>query len=334
MRAAWAPAIALAATIGVAAAHTAEARISGPYQNENLSVFLIHADVAAAGKAAAGQYLTLAEALASGEAVVYETGDVNELQVQNISKDRTLFVQAGDIVKGGQQDRVLSVDLVLPPGSEKTPIGAFCVEHGRWSARGEESAQAFGSAGKVLVGKELRLAAKAERSQQGVWDAVARTQEKLAAALGADVAAADSPTSLQLTLESKKVEEAVSRSVAALTTLLDEHPDAVGYLYAVNGAISGGDVYASPALFRKQWPRLLEASATEAVAERLTEGAGKSATADEAAAFLAETDSPEATHEALPAGVTLVSRDSAKAAAYETRSSAAEDWIHRSYIVK
>lgn len=334
MRAAWAPAIALAATIGAAVASTAEARISGPYQNENLSVFLIHADAATGGKAAAGQYLTLAEALASGEAVVYETGDVNELQVQNISKDRTLFIQAGDIVKGGQQDRVLSVDLVLPPGSEKTPITAFCVEHGRWSARGTESAQEFASADKALAGKELRLAAKSARSQQDVWDAVAKTQEKLAASLGADVAASNSPTSLQLTLESKKVEEAVSQSVSALSKLLQEHPDAIGYLYAVNGAISGGDVYASPALFMKQWPRLLEASATEAVAERLVEASGKSATADDAVAFLAETDSLEPTREELPAGVTLVSRDSDKAAAFETRSNASEDWIHRSYIAK
>ena len=333
MRAAWAPAISLAATISVAATSAAEARISGPYQYENLSVFLIHADPAV-GKAATAQYLTLAEALASGEAVVYETGDVNELQVQNTSKDRTLFVQAGDIVKGGQQDRVLSVDLVLPPGSEKTPVSAFCVEHGRWSARGAEPAQAFGSAAKVLAGKELRLAAKAERSQQGVWDAVARTQEKLAAALGADVAASDSPTSLQLTLESKKVEETIGQSVAALADLPDEHSDAIGYLYAVNGVISGGDLYASPELFRKQWPRLLEASATEAVAERLTEAAGKIATADEAAAFLAETDSLEPTHEELAAGVTLVSRDSGKAVAFETRSSTSDDWIHRSYIAK
>jgi hypothetical protein len=333
MRAAWAPVIALAATIGIAAS-AAEARISGPYQNENLSVFLIHADAAAAGKAAAGRYLTLAEALASGEAVVYETGDVNQLQVQNTSKDRTLFIQAGDIVKGGQQDRVLSVDLVLPPESEKTPITAFCVEHGRWSARGAEPVQAFGSAEKFLAGRELRLAAKSERSQQGVWDAVSKTQEKLAAALGVDVAAADSPTSLQLTLESKKVEEAVSRSVQALERLLDEHPDAVGYLYAVNGAISGGDIYASPALFGKQWPRLLEASATEAVAERLADVGGTAATADDAAAFLAETDALEPAREDLPAGVTLLIRDSAKAAAFETRSAASEDWIHRSYVVK
>jgi len=334
MRAAWAAAIALAATIGMAAASAAEARVSGPYRSENLSVFLIHADPASAGAAAGDSYLTLAEALAGGEAVVYETGDVNALQVQNMSKDRTLFIQAGDIVKGGQQDRVLSVDLVLPPGSGRTPIAAFCVEHGRWSPRGAEPVEAFASAEKSLAGKELRLAAKSQRSQQGVWDAVAKTQEKLAAALGADVAASNSPTSLQLTLESKKVEEAVTRNVAALSSLPAEHPDAIGYLYAVNGAISGGDIYASPALFRKQWQRLLEASATEAVAERLTDADGKAATADDAAAFLAETDAADSRREALPAGVTLISRDSGKAAGFETRSAASEDWIHRSYIAK
>ena len=102
----------------------------------------------------------------------------------------------------------------------------------------------------------------------------------------------------------------------------------------MNGAISGGDIYASTALFRKQWPRLLEASATEAVIERLAEANGKTATADDATAFLAETDSLKPAREDLPAGVTLVSRDGEKAAAFETRSSASEGWIHRSYIVK
>ncbi len=334
MTAAWAPAVALAATIGIAAATAAEARVSGPYQSGNLSVFLVHADAAAADGSAADRYLTLAEALASGHAIVFETGDVNQLEVQNTSKDRTLFIQAGDIVKGGQQDRVLSVDLILPPGSEKTPIAAFCVEQGRWSAREGESAQAFASAAKSLVGRDLKLAAKSARSQQDVWNAVAGTQAKLAASVGAEVAAPASPTSFQLTLENEEIADAVSRQASALATLVEQHADAVGYVYAVNGRISGGDIYASPTLFARLWPRLLEASATEAVAERRDEATGGAATAGAAAAFLAEIDSAEPTDQQLPAGVTLISRDSDKAAAFETRSIAAEGWIHRSYVAK
>jgi ARG and Rhodanese-Phosphatase-superfamily-associated Protein domain len=331
MKAVWAAA--MAATIGVTVATAAEARISGPYQSGNLSVFLIHAEPADGG-GVAGAYLTLDEALAGGEAAVYETGDVNELEVQNKSKDHTLFIQAGDIVKGGRQDRVLSVDLILPPGSGKIPITAFCVEQGRWSARGDESGQQFASAEKSLAGKDLKLAAKSKRSQTEVWNAVAETQAKLAASVGEDVAAPASPTSLQLSLENTKVAEAVGKHVAALTALAADHPDAVGYLYAVNGKISGGDIYASPLLFRKLWPRLLEASVTEAVAERSDSSAGSGLAADDAAAFLTAMDSAAATDQHLPAGVTLMSRETEKAAAFETRSDAAEGWLHRSYIVK
>jgi hypothetical protein len=333
MKAVWVAAMAMAATIGVTVATAAEARISGPYQSGNLSVFLIHAEPAP-GDAAAGAYQTLGEALAAGQAAVYETGDVNELAVENKSKDRTLFIQAGDIVKGGRQDRVLSVDLILPPGSGKIPITAFCIEQGRWSARGQESAQQFASAEKSLAGKDLKLAAKSKRSQTEVWNAVAETQAKLAASVGEDVAAPASPTSLQLSLENKKVAEAVSMTVAALATLAADHPDAVGYLYAVNGKISGGDIYASPQLFRKLWPRLLEASVTEAVAERSNGSAGPSIAADDAAAFLAAMDSAAATDQQLPSGVTLVNRETDKAAAFETRSDFADGWLHRSYIAK
>jgi len=331
MKAVWAAAMAMAATIAVTTA--AGARISGPYQNGNLSVFLIHAEPATGGSAA-GAYLTLDEALATGQAAVYETGEVNELEVQNMSKDRTLFIQAGDIVKGGRQDRVLSVDLILPPGSGKTPITAFCVEQGRWSARGDEPAQEFASADKSLAGKELKLAAKSARSQTEVWNAVAETQAKLAASVGEEVAAPASPTSLQLSLENEKVAEAVGKRVAALEALVEAHPDAVGYLYAVNGKISGGDIYASPLLFGKLWPRLLEASVTEAVAEGSSGSTGQEMAADDAAAFLAAMDSAAATDQQLPAGVILVRRETDKAAAFETRSASADGWLHRSYVVK
>jgi len=331
MKAVWAAAMAMAATIGVASG--AEARISGPYQSGNLSIFLIHAEPMPGG-GAAGAYLTLDEALAGGLAAVYETGDVNELQVENKSKDRTLFIQAGDIVKGGRQDRVLSVDLILPPGSGKTAITAFCVEQGRWSARAGESAQQFASAEKSLAGKDLKLAAKSARSQTEVWNAVAETQAKLAASVGEEVASLASPTSLQLSLENKTLTEAIGKHKAALADLAESNPDASGYVYAINGKISGGDLYASPALFRKLWPRLLEASVTEAVAEAADGAAGSGAAADDVAAFLAAMDGAASTAQELPAGVTLVSRETEKAAAFETRSAAAEGWLHRSYIVK
>src|SRR6202030_1831249 len=104
---------------------------------DNLAVYFVH------GSAAEGPVpMSLEEALAQGWVKVSETGSINELTVENVGDDG-VFVQAGDIVKGGRQDRVLSVDLLLPPHSGRVPIAAFCVEPGRWSARGQEDPRQF-----------------------------------------------------------------------------------------------------------------------------------------------------------------------------------------------
>ena len=104
--------------------------ISGPYVHENLAVYFVH------GPSAPGPVpLTLQEALAKGSVRVVETGEVNELKVENTGVE-DVFIQSGDIVKGGQQDRVLTMSFVLPPKSGEVGLAAFCVEHGRWSGRG------------------------------------------------------------------------------------------------------------------------------------------------------------------------------------------------------
>ena len=45
--------------------------------------------------------------------------------------------------------------------------------------------------------------------------------------------------------------DAFKRSLAALA---NQHADALGYVVAVNGKVTGADVYASHDLFRKLWP--------------------------------------------------------------------------------
>ena len=46
-------------------------------------------------------YTVLEEAMEARTGLVYETGDVNELLIENPG-DQDLFIQAGDIVKGGR----------------------------------------------------------------------------------------------------------------------------------------------------------------------------------------------------------------------------------------
>src|SRR5690606_1035393 len=82
---------------------------------------------------------------------------VNELKIENAG-EKEVFIQAGDIVKGGRQDRVLTVSLVLPPRSGPVPVAAFCVEAGRWSARAGDSARHFTSASEAMPSRRALLA--------------------------------------------------------------------------------------------------------------------------------------------------------------------------------
>ena len=166
--------------------YTANYTLSGPHSHNNLSVFLIHGKDISNGTPP----LTLQEAMAQKKVVVHETGDVNNLAIENVSQEE-VFVQSGDIVKGGQQDRVLALDLIVPPKSGRVPISSFCVEQGRWSGRGDESARAFSRSEKMLVSKDLKIAAKHKASQEEVWDYVGKSQEKLGK--GVAVARAISP---------------------------------------------------------------------------------------------------------------------------------------------
>ena len=113
-----------------------EYRLTGPYTHNNLAIYLIHREIGDVSPVP----LTLEEAMQQGLVKVSETNAVNELLVRNLGK-REVFIQSGDIVKGGKQDRVLTVSMIIAPNSGNIPIGAFCVEHGRWASRGGENSQ-------------------------------------------------------------------------------------------------------------------------------------------------------------------------------------------------
>src|SRR5438034_6204942 len=164
-------------------------RLEGPFTQGNLTVFLIHGKDKIKGET----FITLQEALVQKKVIVRETRSVNELSIENISSQE-VYVQSGDIVKGGQQDRMMAVDLILPPRSGRIGISAFCVENGRWSKRGTEEVTNFGSSANVIAGRDVKLAAKSASSQSEVWRQVAVAQDKLSANTGARVNGDASPS--------------------------------------------------------------------------------------------------------------------------------------------
>src|SRR6266480_327567 len=201
-----------------------EYRLEGPFTQGNLTVFLIHGKDRIKGQT----FITLQEALVQRKVIVRETRSVNELSIENISGEE-VYVQSGDIVKGGQQDRMLGVDLILPPRSGKIPIAAFCVENGRWSQRGSEQVTVFNSSSNAVASREIKLAAKAKGSQGDVWREVSVAQDKLSANVGTRVNGDASPTSFQLALENKDVQANADGYIKALANIVDGKPDVIGY---------------------------------------------------------------------------------------------------------
>jgi hypothetical protein len=304
-------------------------KLSGPYTHKNLSIFLVHG-----ATQIEGDILTLQEALAQKKVIVYETTDVNELAIRNVS-DQDVYVQAGDIVKGGDQDRMLSMDFIVPPRSGRMPIAAFCVEHGRWSRRGNEQSAVFSSSDGAVATKELKLAAKSAKSQSQVWESVKVAQDKLSENVGTRVNASVSESSLQLALENHKVQETAETYVKSLNSILNGKSDVIGYVFAINGQVNSADVYASNRLFRKLWPKLLQANAVEAIAELQHDTKFEPATAANIETFLAEAEDGKTNEEEITPRVKLVTRENDKQVFFETRDRKAKDaWVHRNYIKK
>src|SRR5215813_7866595 len=381
----------------------ADYTVSGPYTHKNLTIFLLHS----ADQQQVRAPLTLQEAMKRKLVVVRETGDVNRLTIQNRS-NQDVFVQAGDIVKGGQQDRALALDLIVPPKSGRIPIDAFCVEQGRWSRRDNEAVAAFSASDNALASKDLKIAAKAKRSQGDVWANVGKAQEKLAANLSVEgqarmgygrgsgtgmgpgrgislgggttdsgsiagrapqaslsapinqanrietvdgVAASGqkfndlaglasvtdraSPSSLQLTLENKLVKDTANDYVKNLSSIINGKRDVIGFVFAINGQINSADVYSSNALFAKLWPKMLQASAIEAIAELKGEEKFQPVDASAVKAFLRESQSGKAETKRVTARTSVVKHETEKNLFFESRDHAQNGkWVHRNYITK
>jgi hypothetical protein len=152
---------------------------------------------------------------------------------------------------GGKQNRVLREDLLLPPLSGARAIGVYCVEQGRWNEGRKDFESKSSFAQPALRSKLLERA-----EQHQVWDSVARSAREVAPAT-------PSPTqSYQAIYDDAKVQA----HLGAIERATSLHPPAGAHGAAVfvGATISGLDLFHSPGLFMREWPKLLRAHAVEA----------------------------------------------------------------------
>jgi hypothetical protein len=276
--------------------------------------------------------LTLEEALASGTFKVTEKSggaQVSELQIENTG-ERPVYLQAGDTVKGGKQDRTIAVDALVPPRSGPRGIHAFCVEPGRWETRSGASTAAlsFTAAPTTVASNGQKLAVKLAKDQGRVWDEGRKVNRSLADSAGKQGAA----DSFVLAAEDPKVKARIEEAVEALRTLPDGRGDAIGVAFCLDGKLQSIELYAAPALFRKLWPKLLRSAALEAAGSTPAASAAPAPGPEEVLGRLASLKGRSGKAERRPDGQGVRLYDGPEAAFFDTEDQGR--LLHRQWLAK
>ena len=224
--------------------------------------------------------------------------------------------------------------MVLPAKSGRVTIQVYCVESGRWTGRKGEDKEKFASSNDRIVSRDLKLAANLSKSQSDVWQEVDRAQKKLSSNVGTTVNSAASRPSLQLALENKDLAITTDEYIKKLSGIIDGKTNVIGYAFVINGEINSADVYASNALFKKLWPKLLRATAVEAVADLTKDKTFIQLKPETVQGFLDKADKAVAKEEKVNARVTSVTRDESDSAVFESRDEKQKVVIHKSYVKK
>jgi hypothetical protein len=301
--------------------------VTGPWSHENLSVYIVTGADAAEGVA----FCTLQDALRRGTAVIRETGFVDRVVAENLMTDQGVFIQSGDIVKGGKQDRTVRFDTVVQPSST-VEMQAYCVERRRWHRRGGEDEGTFSGSASTLSTASLRTTIIRGLAQADVWSRIGETQDLLAATIGVDVRSADSPSSYQLTAESQSVKRAIDAYLAALEDVAAvEH--AIGAVIAINGTLNRADIYVTSTLFRALWPKLLEGAAVEAVARRSEYRSQAGPAVEVVRSYLEDSREGDGSQQKVGRDVISTTVVRGSTTFYETRILKPTDtWVHQGYV--
>jgi hypothetical protein len=205
---------------------------------------------------------------------------VNTLHISN-SSGKPLFLMAGEIIRGGKQNRVVMNDMIIPPSEEPLPLDVFCIEEGRWSPHGSNDNDMTFTSGKELVTQgSLRKTIIVEAEQSQVWSKVSEINEKQST---------DTETSdYTENLENAEYMQAIERHLAALLEKIPEL-NVAGIVVGNSKGIFGADVMAFPEMFGRLKEKILRIYLMDILMGEFSSGTdGAHIDREEADAFLSE----------------------------------------------
>ncbi len=228
--------------------------IGEPITFKNMTVFPL---IRKPGMAA--DYVTLEEALAQKLAAiteVSESGSVPELRFVN-SSNRKVFLLDGEELVGAKQNRVLNLSIMVPAGKTLV-VPVSCVESGRWHHRSREftsSSRVHFSEGRARkmaqVSASLKSSGRRTSDQGEIWNHI---EEKFRSF---DSSSATSAMSDMFEQQSTRIEDYVSSFGPTV--------DQVGAVVAIDGEVTGLELFDSAETLRKLFPKLMRSYSLDAL---------------------------------------------------------------------
>ena len=278
--------------------HLQHAVIGDPVASGNLVMFPLYRD---GDNATQMNHLCFDEALEKQQVSVTEVdedGSVPTLLLDNRA-GQPVFLLDGEQLIGAKQNRTVNLSLLIAAGT-RTEIPVSCVEAGRWSrsharrsfrnsrfmhfARGRRDKMA-------QVNSSLRLRQSRRVNQGQVWDSIAEKRYAFAA---------EAPTGA--------MDDIYTHAAPRLDDYerdLKPSPQQVGAVFAIDGRVSGFDLFADAERCTKYFPKLVGSYALDAL-ETTGKGRGKKLGREQAHDFLARFDTAdEEVHDAIGLGQDL-----------------------------
>jgi len=231
-------------------------RLGEPVQFRNLTVFPLFGR-----SSGAPGYLLLGDALEQKLAhvtEVSESGAVPELLFVNDAAEKVLLVDGEELV-GARQNRILNVTLLVG-GKQKVVIPVSCVEQGRWAWKSRH----FASADRALFAKAR--AKKAWQVNASLRESGSRYANQ--AEIWSDISAKAACLRVQSSTQAMAdIYEQQSAQLEDYVKAFRPQPGQAGAVFAINGRVTGVELFDSDATFRKFMEKLVRSYTMDAIEE-------------------------------------------------------------------
>ncbi len=172
------------------------------------------------------EFLCLEQVRAAGEVVISETGITERVRLENHSR-RDLFLQAGEVLRGGNQDRAVAGDLIIPaprhePESYMVPV--FCAEPERSTPMRGWTPDLFTLFDQTCPGRRLKRELR-QGYQEDVWREITALRDVVFDLVSHGGTRDTPPYSLWALIELLETQGLLDGYINALLSLAEAHQE-------------------------------------------------------------------------------------------------------------